>query len=424
MSMVLSLIKTHLLSLISGVVAIACIVLAAMGMSSDAVSEAMKKRLAETGATNIASLRSSAKNTDIINAEKERGRRFQEEFEKTVQAALEINERKPLMEGVFPTPVRLSTPFEFREAYKTALSRLPQIMQAGTLPNLAEIQEEQQNVEDLIAQKQEEIQETLLADEGAAAGAPAAGRTPAVQPGRAPTGTFVTGQNPAANVNLQALIQNDPKFNPLLRARVAKAKDIRCYYDETSFHTHPLVAALDAPLPRDMWAAQVSLWVQQDVVQAIANCNQEAAARLRDADVYVEHVPVKHLVSVHVHGYILDKKIWPFPSGVSRQMDIPQSFTGRKSDDQFHVIRFTVQVVVDQREINNLVNWISKENFYTCLNQQYQPVPPEFPNNGYLYGTAPVVLATLDFEGYLARRVYEQWMPKEVLDALSGQGGE
>ena len=42
----------------------------------------------------------------------------------------------------------------------------------------------------------------------------------------------------------------EPKYDPVYRARVSKAKSILCYYDETTFHVSPMVLQENAPSPR------------------------------------------------------------------------------------------------------------------------------------------------------------------------------
>ena len=220
----------------------------------------------------------------------------------------------------------------------------------------------------------------------------------------------------------------EPKYDPVYRARVSKAKSILCYYDDTTFHVSPLVLQDVAPTPEEMWFAQVGLWVQQDVVKAIADLNGAAADRVTEGDPCVADVPIKRLVCVRVLGYdvptsetVSDGRIH-FP--MSNTGSMPNtvggpSLTGRKSDEQFDVVRFVVSVVMDQRDLPQLIDRISRVNFYQCLNASYAMVDHESEiAQGYFYGTDPVVRATFEFEGYLAREVYLPLMPTAVCELL------
>ena len=92
----------------------------------------------------------------------------------------------------------------------------------------------------------------------------------------------------------------EPKYDPVYRARVTKARSILCYYDEGTFHRSPLVFQEEAPPPEEMWFAQVGLWIQEDVARAIAELNGEAANQVTGTDPCVQDLPVKRLVFVRV----------------------------------------------------------------------------------------------------------------------------
>jgi hypothetical protein len=215
----------------------------------------------------------------------------------------------------------------------------------------------------------------------------------------------------------------DPKYDPVFRAAVNKAKNIHCYAGPRSFHVAPILT-VDQFGPDLMWTAQVSLWIQQDVVDAVAALNASALQKTQ-ADASVEQSPVKRIETVRVWGYQLAGGLLPFPVDSEAQGGLAPptgpSFTGKISDDQFDVVRFTVALVVDQRELLHAVDAIGKQNFYKCTNPEFVAMTPENTPPGYLYGTAPCVRATIDFEGYLARAVYKPLMPKEILAKLSGE---
>lgn len=440
-------IKTHLIALVCGVAAVGFIVAAVMGMRSDAVVKAMDKRIQETNANQIKTLTASAKNKEVIDKEIARGKQFQDEFDRTLKAAQEINRRAPLMDGVFPAPAELVTPFEFREQYARAMEQLPKMLiSAGMLPNAADIQEAQQTIDDMRANAAQSKEEQGTPEAGAGQ-TPGTGRTGAAPPAPttpSPRSPGTTGRAPMMSdsaapigrgmgarggamgdgmAGLSAAEQADPKFNAVYRARVDKARSLRCYYNEATFQASPILDPRSGPpRPADMWMAQVALWVQQDVAAAVAALNKEAAEKVKDAEPFVENVPVKHLVAVRVQAYVLpDGKLVPF-STTGTADPVHPSFTGRGSNDQFDVLRFQVQVVMDQRDILRLVDQISKQNFYRPLNIWMDPVPAGLDAAaGYLYGTAPVSLVTLDFEGFMSRAVFDAWMPKDVRARLSGQ---
>ena len=451
-------IKTHLISLLCAVAGLAFLGVTAWGMMVTSVKDELKKRV--SAAAVIRTLQASPKNQDLIDAEKLRGEKFQAEFVATVAIAKEINRRAPLMEGAFPKPDTLSTRFEFQERYRRALRGFSVTLLAGGLPTQSEIDDEVENVEDLQAMEAEMEAENEPKDDEDREGRPRR-RTPTrrqlrrtrnVGPRSGPFGEGIGGpfgegmisegghgghggpafpsrgaQNRfgrAAPVRNYRAPTGEPKYDPQFRALVAKARSIRCYAEPLeAFHVSPIRTKESAPTPQEMWEAQVGIWIQQDVVEAIAEMNNRAALEVRDGDAFVEQMPVKRIESLLVHGYMLPKdseqgSYYPFEAsgGNNRSAGEPPpiSFTGREPDDQFDVIHFTITVFVDQRELLTLIDDISRKNFYKSVELEYRKLNPEDVAPGYMYGTGPVVRAKIRFEGYMARPLYAPMMPKEV----------
>jgi len=423
-------IRTHWISLLCGVGGSAFIAIAVVGMMSDRVEKQMAES-AELGAQ-LRSLMTNPKNEETITAEAARGERFKQEYGETVAVAEQINRRPPLLEGVFPVPVRARGAYDFRDAYRQAVSRLAAgPLAGGDLPSEADVQEAARDIEELAQREAEERGE-----------APAVARTeprPAVpatpiaglpveiagmrKPGMA-TGTRAPG-GPAPGSAAP-----DPRRDPRARASIARARSIRCYVtsdptaESPTFHISPIALSSEEPPHDQMWYAQVGLWIQQDVVAAIADLNEQAARRLKPEDAHVENMPVKRLVAIRIGGYVTEHGVIDFPLAARTPgriaVNLGSAFTGRVSDTQFDVVRFTVQVVADQRALLGLIDAITRQNFYQCIGCRFEVVRPDDPDYaaGYLYGSAPAVRATLDFEAYMSRSVYEELFPREVRVAL------
>jgi hypothetical protein len=464
-------VKAHWISLLSGLLALVGIALAAVGMTRDQVVRKMSQRLEV--AREVSSLINDAQNDETINAERELGRKFEQEYEAVLRTAESINDRKPLLEGVFPRPKQLADQYQFRQVYVRKLWDLPRELKAGWLPSEQEVQDEAEILADKARRKAEQEGEaaegpgTPLAPTPGFPPAPGptppglppgygrgGGRMTPTLPGRAGTVRGVPGAGmvrpgvqqgagrggppgAAAGQGLPAGVQADEAQH---RAAVRKARNIRIYASpESSFHVSPIAYSNDAPTPRDMWYAQVSLWVQQDLVTAIARVNEEAAQQLGEKEAHVANLPVKQIVSIQVMGYVTPGGfLVPFPSGTTPQAapaGSPEgaqtgptvaSFTGRKSDEQFDVIRLSLTVIVDRREVLKLIDSITRSNFYQLVGAEYTATDSVDPA-GYFYGPKPVIRAVLEFEGYLARKLYKAMMPDDVLKDLQpaspeGQG--
>jgi hypothetical protein len=409
--------KNHWMSLASAVVGLAAIAGLVLGMTQKSVTEELKKRV--SAAQEIESLKSGAQNEDTINAEKERGQKFDEQYKTTLDKAASINKREPLLEGVFPKPAQPELAYRFQEVYKDKLYELPRALLAGGLPT-------PQDVEDELEIMQEEAARKLEREGGdETGGSGSKGAVPPPEPPGAgrpagpmmpPPGGSATPSSgtPTASTPMQADAQR--------RAAIRKAHNIRIYADanpaRSSFQISPIWQSESAPSAREMWYAQVSYWVQQDVVDAIRKLNDDAAQQIKDGDINVGVMPVKRIVNVRVFGYISGKgELVRFDAlgAGSSTLEMKPAFTGRKSDAQFDVVRFAVTVVMDQRELLKFADRMTRQNFYQVVDVDYGVLnPTSEEEKSYYYGPAPVVRATFDFEGFMARKVYLALMPEDV----------
>jgi hypothetical protein len=413
-------IKTHLISLVCGLAALIFIGIAAWGMTRDSVAEQMRARAAVQ--QKIKALKATARNQESINAEAQRGQRFQQEYEEVLAAAKEINQRPliPVPHRVFPVAEGEYAAYFFAEKYREEVLKLPAVLHGGDLPSAAEIQEAANDIAELLAREAE-----LLAEGGVQA--PPIAAAPAAA---APTETTERGL-------VTAVLRGDPKRDARTRANVTKARSIRCYVrtdpdaEDTSFHISPIWdAERMRPTPNEMWYAQVGLWIQQDIVAAIARLNDEAARQVGPEEAFVENMPVKRLVAVRLLGYWTEFGSVPFSIRTTSRSAIPlassEAFTRRVSDDQFDVVRFTVVAVVDQRELLALIDAITRQNFYQLIEVSCEAISVMDADyeQGYIYGAAPAVRATLHWEGYMARNVYEALFPPEVRQDLGIRDGQ
>lgn len=427
-------VKTHMVSLICGALGLLFVGAAVMGMMQDSVKIEMENRARMQG--EIAGLRSNPKNPEIIRAEEERGKLFEQEFSAALEEVRKINERKPLIEGVFPTTKSTAAAFDFKAAYDAAISELLKTMRAGDLPNAGEIAEEVRVVAEL--QKHE-----ALVQAGGGLSAPAISEQPVAPPPVHPAAPMIGGGGggrmagggmamPGGGVSVAP--GAEPKYNPVFRAYVNKARSIRTYASRAALSVSPIINATTDISAEAMWYAQVGLWVQQDVVNAIAAVNETARAQLPPGEeLNVEYAPVKRLEKVILQGYQTGQGLVQFPAadlgstagGVNpggatvQTLEAPRkSFLGTTCNDEFDVVRFTLIVIMDQRDILALIDALSRQNFCKCTHLSFTPAPPQ---DGYLYGADPVARVTLDFEIYYARAFFGQWMPNDVKAKLGAQ---
>jgi len=226
----------------------------------------------------------------------------------------------------------------------------------------------------------------------------------------------------------------DTGLTPEQGAAIKNAQEIYCYATIDSFQvsdvSRPGGPMDEGPPPtlQEMWYAQLETWVQQSVVSAIAAINAQAAAELEKEGVapWVGNLPIKDLRSLQTTRYYVKEgldqvrdatgqssKDRVFPSGTPAEV-----FTERQSNELYELMQFSLQIVVDARHLPAVVANLGAHRFHVPLRVQYETIPPNPSMTGKIYGDAPVVLLTADFETVFFSDIYLPLMPEQVLTLL------
>jgi hypothetical protein len=222
-----------------------------------------------------------------------------------------------------------------------------------------------------------------------------------------------------------SLAQRAQKEFPVLWAR-----SIYCYAGKESLDARTEITETNqTPTVDQMWYAQVSLWLQEQVIGALAKFNDEVAGGLPEEDRWVANLPVKHLVQIRMGNYVGSGpaggsgRRGASPGGDSAQgvalltAEASSAFTGRGSQDDVHVVRFLIELVVDARDILRVIDAISKSGYCTPLSVKYVEEIAE-PTSHFVYGSAPTVRLTLVYEACFLRSSYDKWLPDPVKMAI------
>ncbi|MFH1417130.1 MAG: hypothetical protein ABII12_02440 [Planctomycetota bacterium] len=209
------------------------------------------------------------------------------------------------------------------------------------------------------------------------------------------------------------------------RAAERVAKDIRIYVDDSpngAFGRHDLANQTNPPDAVQIWQAQMSLWIQQDIAAAIARCNEERVAALREAgrpedDLWVAYMPVKRLKVLRIQDVLGGQG-----GGSNAPRAWMESFTKVENNAKRFVVALQLEVVVEEASVMDLLRHITSIGFYTVLGADYKAVKPDPICEEYIYGDEPVVEARIHLEGCFFREVFEQWIPKELKPILKIPG--
>ncbi len=395
----MELIKQHMFFILCGLVAIGGVALGVTGMSrmSDVPRQMGEASQLYSSLANMKSVPNQA----WIDAQQRRIDSCKADYKTIVEQARTLNPYKPLLDKVFPN----GSPDlrrEFRVKYGQAFEAMLEKLRAAEPPSASDFQE----IADEIYREQQ-------------------------QPGF----SFPTAEQQWTETGV--LTTEGAHVNPRARASIALPKKDRTFVyisrgrEQPSFEMAAGMAdvnALTPPSERDCWFAQVQLWIQQDVVDAISRINQEAESK--EGAAWAADMPIKEIISVRISdGYILEGATGVAGAGAGGMQGVgprtaarpPMSpdatFTGSYTDDNFQVLTFSLRLVMDQRIIPRLVQELSKDRFHTLLRMEYYAVEANPEMVGPIYGSDPGAIVTLDFETHMLYEPFaSDWMPTVVFD--------
>ncbi len=218
---------------------------------------------------------------------------------------------------------------------------------------------------------------------------------------------------------VQQLIAEKSRLLPE-EMRQAVAKSSLVYIDPGTFRMNEKIQALPPgarPDPVDIWWSQVQLWVQQDVLNAIADANADKTSVL-DA-------PVKHLFSVAIPAtFVSGAAAAPGAAAVDSMNGNPDSpitkvptvsMTGRVSNALYDVIHFDMVVDVEVAQIPQFLRTLSDNRLVFVREMSISSVDSAGElAKGYYYGENPVAHLTLRCETLLMRKWSTPLMPPGV----------
>lgn len=368
----------------------------------------------------LGALSASPVNQRAIEAERDRIEKTLADHERILDKTGELNRYHPLVSDTFPNG-NDQTRREFQRRYGDAMRKLFASLHAGQPATKVQIDEMEDKVEDEQLAPKSELDAVFE-------GAPRTGSGVLTKAG--------ARMDPVARAHMAAAQKIYCYATPFARAKktTARGRGKTSAKQIPSLDFDPMmidVGAVDAPLPEDVWRAQVSHWIQKDVVDAIAAINEERADEVRSQNkaVWVGIMPVKEVISIRVAGdYVLpdgDRYDGAEPGGFADALppsSVVTAFTQSASSDLFEVKQFSLKLIMDQRDIPRLIDRLCNGTFHTLLRVAYKAVPPNKDMRGKIYGFAPVVNVVMDFETVMLGDVFRPLMPETVCQQLADEG--
>ncbi|HUU82266.1 MAG TPA: hypothetical protein VM243_02065, partial [Phycisphaerae bacterium] len=383
----MDLLKRQLFPIICAVVSLGSIALGVVGIRSmSGVTDELGK--ASRRATELQRGAGKPINEEFIEVEQRRIDTITAQYQQVLNWAKERNQAQPLTPGAFPNPDR-DQKLAFRAAYSERLNDLLKMLDAG---DTATMQDEADAAEQI--REEQKLEERFGLDPREAEATGEAVQQKPEEPLQFPSGLFT---------------DYGAKNDPAVRANISKAHRIRCYATMGSIEVFAKIDEGITPDVLDMWDAQVSLWIQESVIGALARVNDARAQEIEEQGQmpWVGIMPIKELISIRTSQYVVEGSApnarpapldWnpTYPRGSG-----DDAFTHSVSNELFEAVQCTLKMVVDARQIPTIVNEICKDNFYTLLGISYEDLskePSTWAMNGRIYGSDPTVKVVLDFE--------------------------
>ncbi len=406
-------VKSNLALVICGTLAVVSIVLIGLGMF---LPEAQANLAADKSAFDgLQSVAGKPANERVV----EELRRKQNDIRKNVQnflaAAAKSTPRTLLHPDAFPEPKEQMDASEFKDNCDRKRLELLRLLNSKDEPDASDIDDYREQM--LKAKQREMLQEGGTPSEGLIM--PGMGNNPANPSGMGPEPGRVTNMLGSTSVMPENVTPEEwVKQDFHAGASVKRAHEVYCYANQQSLDPRSLIPVTDKyPIPEVMWEAQLSMWIQEDILQVLARINNDVAAQLPEEQRWVAHLPVKHLLYVAAGNY-LSRLLADAPLGVggsrssvgdaSNILDpspppSTASFTKRAVGETLDVVPVAVGLVIDSNYLLRLLDEISKSGFYTTLNVSYEAVAYDPTLHGYIYGPAPVIRVRLELEHCILR---------------------
>lgn len=402
--------RRQLFLIVCGIFAVAGITMTVLGMvSMGEVKKEMGKFISNAKSLGQAARAPSGSDTVInskaIAIQKNKIADIERNYKEILERVSALNQWTPLVPGAFPEPESREPKTMFKAAYPEAFDALLKQLGGGTGPTTEQIIQVQ-----VLIENERQVPQIQVDNGGSAA--------PKDSP--APEKYYTEAGVP---------LEPAARRVATIRASIANAHHIRCYATRDAFDIHAKITNPQILVPdvADMWDAQTSLWIQQDVVEALARINDAAAAEIEAADgqAWVGVLPVKELISIRTSWYVSEgdpAREVSEPGG--EQAAFPpespdRSFTHRAtSEDMYEVMHFSVKLVVDVRDLPAIMGEICRDRFHTVLRVSYEAEPPNIDMVQKIYGSEPVVNVIIDFETTMFGDLYRPLMPDLILDYL------
>jgi hypothetical protein len=200
---------------------------------------------------------------------------------------------------------------------------------------------------------------------------------------------------------------------------VTRASQFRVYCEANDLTRAPHLTPAETPSATDIWFAQMTLWVEQDVCQTIREMNKDVLLQKGQG---IAQSPVKNLkwisISPDARMYVLGAAVSSAPGtpptpaiDSSTKQHYETSPTGRVCNNLYDVVQFQVCAVVLPSHLAEFLERLRYQRLLTVTSMSVEDVDWKAAEQlGYIYGPARCVLVTLDCEELFMR----DWTVRQI----------
>ena len=354
-----------------------------------------------------------------------------------------------LVREALPTPASDTPKFTFSRVYKNVLSTDPTMSGVGspTVPPPVQANPTRQQMTPMaIDERLQAARAMNLCNDILRAGAPADVKLIEARKAWLKTnvydvqliadqaGTFVNAAEVTAKMTADFL-QLPDQINQEIADRS------KVYLDPNAFSVNPSIVSASNPQMQDIWFAQLSLWVQSDISKAVAAANAgldsvaspmssvidngSAPATTGPSDVPplrgIALSPVKRVLRLDLRPIPMYQFATPSGGPATTDETAPQvltygaSPTGRTSNKMYDVVPFRLTIDVEADHVNQFIATLTRDRLIYVYNQDvYSIDPASLTQQGFLYGSKPVVRLLLSGEELFLRKWTMPLMPIQI----------
>lgn len=220
--------------------------------------------------------------------------------------------------------------------------------------------------------------------------------------------------------------------------RTESARKHLMYADPaTVFEINTKIAGTTVPNVNDIFLAQLSLWVQEQLCFAIRETNQAAHQSDPNRAPGVLGSPIKRLLKVQINHRFVPVAA---PPGTTEKPTLPsnpltkitpnytQDPFGHASNEFYDPVHFDITMIVDAAAVSQILTDMNRNRYFVFNHVDLQSVDAALDAvQGYLYGNAPVAQLRIRGSYLFLREVLKNYMPDDIIRGLTapppGEGG-